>query len=168
MNFVAHGLELEPGDEVLTTDHEHIGGLEPWRLVTTRQGLPLQVASLPVPACSADELLDAVWSGVTDRTRVLCVSHLTFTTGTILPIRELANRCTEQGIVLAVDGAHPPGMIQLDLDALGGDFYAIRPISGCLPPRGPGSFTSVRVGANGCGRRWPQAAGTTCPWGRIA
>jgi len=155
MNFVAHGLELEPGDEVLTTDHEHIGGLEPWRLVTTRQGLPLQVASLPVPARSADELLDAVWSGVTDRTRVLCVSHLTFTTGTILPIRELANRCTEQGIVLAVDGAHPPGMIQLDLDALGGDFYASSPHKWLLAPQGTGL---LYVSEGWRERMWPTLA----------
>jgi isopenicillin-N epimerase len=155
MNFVAHGLELEPGDEVLTTDHEHIGGLEPWRLVTTRQGLPLQVASLPVPARSAAELLDAVWSGVTDRTRVLCVSHLTFTTGTILPIRELANRCTEQGIVLAVDGAHPPGMIQLDLDALGGDFYASSPHKWLLAPQGTGL---LYVSEGWRERMWPTLA----------
>lgn len=138
MNFVAHGLELEPGDEVLTTDHEHIGGLEPWKLVTARQGLSLHVVSLPVPARSADDLLRAVWSGVTDRTRVMSVSHLTFTTGTILPIRELANRCAERGIVLVVDGAHPPGMIQLDLAALGGDFYASSPHKWLLAPQGTG------------------------------
>ena len=138
MNFVAHGLELEPGDEVLTTDHEHIGGLEPWKLVTARQGLSLHVMSLPVPARSADDLLRAVWSGVTDRTRVMSVSHLTFTTGTILPIRELANRCAERGIVLVVDGAHPPGMIQLDLAALGGDFYASSPHKWLLAPQGTG------------------------------
>ena len=155
MNFVAHGLELEPGDEVLTTDHEHIGGLEPWRLVTTRQGLPLRVVSLPVPARSAADLLDAVWSGVTDRTRVLCVSHLTFTTGTILPIRELANRCAEGGIVFAVDGAHPPGMMQLDLAALGGDFYASSPHKWLLAPQGTGL---LYVSEGWRERLWPTLA----------
>ena len=155
MNFVAHGIELAPGDEVLTTDHEHIGGLEPWRLVTTRQGLPLRVVALPVPALSPDELLEAVWSGVTDRTRVMCVSHLTFTTGTILPIRELADRCAELGIVLAVDGAHPPGMMRLDLGELGGDFYASSPHKWLLAPQGTGL---LYISEGWRERLWPTLA----------
>jgi len=155
MNFVAHGIELAPGDEVLTTDHEHIGGLEPWRLVTTRQGLPLRVVALPVPALSPDELLEAVWSGVTDRTRVMCVSHLTFTTGTILPIRELADRCAERGIVLAVDGAHPPGMMRLDLGELGGDFYASSPHKWLLAPQGTGL---LYISEGWRERLWPTLA----------
>ena len=155
MNFVAHGIELAPGDEVLTTDHEHIGGLEPWRLVTTRQGLTLRVVALPVPALSPDELLEAVWSGVTDRTRVMCVSHLTFTTGTILPIRELADRCAERGIVLAVDGAHPPGMMRLDLGELGGDFYASSPHKWLLAPQGTGL---LYISEGWRERLWPTLA----------
>ncbi len=155
MNFVAHGIELAPGDEVLTTDHEHIGGLEPWRLVTTRQGLPLRVVALPVPALSPDELLEAVWSGVTDRTRVMCVSHLTFTTGTILPIRELADRCAERGIVLAVDGAHPPGMMRLDLGELGGDFYASSLHKWLLAPQGTGL---LYISEGWRERLWPTLA----------
>ncbi len=155
MNFVAHGLDLDADAEVLTTDHEHIGGLEPWRLVTTRKGLRLRVASLPVPADSADELLEAVWSGVTDRTRVICVSHLTFTTGTVLPIRQLANRCAERDIVLAVDGAHPPGMIQLDLAAIGGDFYASSPHKWLLAPQGTGL---LYIGEGWRERLWPTLA----------
>jgi isopenicillin-N epimerase len=155
MNFVAHGLELEPGDEVLTTDHEHIGGLEPWKLVTARQGLPLHIVSLPVPAHSPDELLDAVWSGVTDGTRVMSLSHLTFTTGTILPIRELASRCAERGIVLAVDGAHPPGMMQLDLASVGGDFYASSPHKWLLAPQGTGLLYLSEAWRE---RLWPTLA----------
>jgi selenocysteine lyase/cysteine desulfurase len=138
MNFVANGLDLAPGSEVLSTDHEHIGGLEPWKLVTRRHELPLRIVSLPVPATSPEALLEAVWSGVSDATRVVCVSHLTFSTGTILPITELAQRCAEQDIVLAVDGAHPPGMIQMDLGSLGGDFYASSPHKWLLAPPGTG------------------------------
>ena len=138
MNFVANGLELEPGDVVLTTDHEHIGGLEPWRLVTTRVGATLDVASLPAPAESAEQLLEAVWSRVTPRTRVVSVSHVTFTNGTIFPVTELAKRCAEAEIVLVLDGAHPPGMMQVDLSRLGGDFYASSPHKWMLAPQGTG------------------------------
>lgn len=138
MSFVANGLELGPGDEVVTTDHEHIGGLEPWRLQEARRGLVLTRASLPVPATSADELLEAVWGRVGPRTRVVSVSHVTFTTGTVLPVAELARRCAGAGIVLVVDGAHPPGMMDVDLGALGGDFYASSPHKWLLAPQGAG------------------------------
>jgi len=138
MNFVANGIELESGDDVVSTDHEHIGGLEPWKLITNRRGASLTIASLPARAASAAELADAVWSVVTPATKVVSVSHMTFTTGTVLPIRELARRCREQGVILAVDGAHPPGMLQLDLGSLGGDFYATSPHKWLLAPQGTG------------------------------
>lgn len=138
MSFVAGGLELEPGDEVVTTDHEHIGGLEPWRLQEARRGIVLTRASLPATAASPEELLDAVWGRVGPRTRVVSVSHVTFTTGTVLPVAELARRCASAGIVLVVDGAHPPGMMRVDLAALGGDFYAASPHKWLLAPQGTG------------------------------
>lgn len=138
MSFVANGLDLEAGDDVVTTDHEHIGGLEPWKLVTTRRGASLTIASLPVPATSSEELADAVWSAVGPRTRIVCVSHVTFTTGALLPIAELARRCREAGILLAVDGAHPPGMLDIDLAEVSGDFYASSPHKWLLAPQGSG------------------------------
>lgn len=145
MNFVANGLDLERGAEVLSTDHEHIGGLEPWKLVTTRRGQTLRIASLPVPAALPGALLDAVWSDVTEATAVICVSHMTFTTGTVLPITELAERCVDRDIVLAVDGAHPPGMLQMDLRTLGGDFYATSPHKWLLAPQGTGLLVHQRA-----------------------
>ncbi len=138
MNFVAGGLELAPGDEVVTTDHEHIGGLEPWRLVTRRRRARLVVASLPVPAPSSGALLEAVWAHVGPRTRAVSVSHVTFTNGTVMPVSALARRCADAGITMVVDGAHPPGMIAVDLAALGPDFYASSPHKWMLAPQGTG------------------------------
>lgn len=138
MSFVANGLEIGAGDEVVTTDHEHIGGLEPWKLVTARKDAVLTVASLPVPASGPEELLDAVWSSVSARTRVLSVSHMTFTTGTVLPVGELARRCRDRDIVFCVDGAHPPGMLALDVGEVGSDFYANSPHKWMLAPQGNG------------------------------
>jgi len=138
MSFVAQGLELEPGDEVVLTDHEHIGGLEPWRLLEARRGVVLRRAVLPVPARSGDDLLDAVWAQVTPRTRVVSVSHVTFTNGMVLPVAPLAARCAAAGITLVLDGAHPPGMMRLDVAATGGDFYATSPHKWLLAPQGTG------------------------------
>jgi selenocysteine lyase/cysteine desulfurase len=138
MSFVANGLDVGAGDEVLTTDHEHIGGLEPWKLVTARRGAKLVVARLPVPAASSEELLEAIWSRVGPATRVVSVSHVTFTNGTTLPVAALAARCAERGIPLAVDGAHPPGMMSVDVNAIGCDFYASSPHKWLLAPPGTG------------------------------
>jgi selenocysteine lyase/cysteine desulfurase len=98
----------------------------------------LRVASLPVPASSGAELVEAVWRAVGPATRVLSVSHVTFTTGTVMPVAELARRCRETDIILAVDGAHPPGMMRVDLARLGGDFYASSPHKWLLAPQGTG------------------------------
>jgi isopenicillin-N epimerase len=138
MSFVAHGLELNEEHEIVSTDHEHIGGLESWKLVSRRHGIPLRIASLPAPAQDGEVLLDSIWHAVGPRTRVVSVSHMTITTGTVLPVRELALRCRDRGIVLVVDGAHPPGMLRLDLDEVGGDFYASSPHKWLLAPQGTG------------------------------
>ena len=138
MSFVANGLELTRGDEIVTTDHEHIGGRCPWELVAARHGATLRLATLPVPAADPGALADAVWSMVTPRTRVLSVSHVTFTNGTVLPVAELAARCRARDIVCVVDGAHPPGLMPVDLRAMGADFYASSPHKWLLAPQGTG------------------------------
>lgn len=138
MSFVAHGLELAAGDEVVITDHEHIGGKSAWELVAARRGVSLRVATLPVPPPSSNALLDAVWSEVGERTRVVMVSHVTFTNGTTLPAVELVQRCGERGIVCVIDGAHPPGMMPVSLEEMAPDFYASSPHKWLLAPPGNG------------------------------
>lgn len=139
MNFVAHGLELGPGDEVLTTDHEHIGGLCCWQLLAARRGIALRQLPLPVPATDRTELVDMFRTAVSERTRVISVSHVTFTNGTTMPVREIVALCRDRGIICVVDGAHPPGMIRVDMKALGPpDFYASSPHKWLGAPQGTG------------------------------
>ena len=155
MNFIANGVDLGPGDAVLSTDHEHIGGLEPWKLVTARRGARLDIVSLPSTATSPEELLESVWQGVVSSTRVICVSHLTYTTGTVFPIPELAARCAANDIVLAVDGAHPPGMLDIDLAEVSGDMYASSPHKWLLAPQGTGLLYLTEPWRE---RLWPTLA----------
>jgi isopenicillin-N epimerase len=124
LNSVVRSLRLEPGDEVLATDHEY-GALDrTWTFICEKRGARYVRRLLPLPIASAEEILDAVWSGVSDRTRVLFLSHVTSTTAVVLPVAELVRRARERGIVTVIDGAHTPGQIPLDLAALGADFYA--------------------------------------------
>jgi selenocysteine lyase/cysteine desulfurase len=138
MSFVANGLELNAGDEVLTTTHEHIGGLCCWQLAAARRGVVLRQLELPVPARSADQLVDVFRRAITPRTRVVSVSHVTFTNGTIMPVREIAALCRQHGVICVVDGAHPPGMIRVDLRAIDADFYASSPHKWLCAPQGTG------------------------------
>ncbi len=124
LNAVARSLRLEPGDEVLGTDHEY-GALDrTWTFVCQKRGARYVRRPLGLPAVSAEEVVDTVWSGVSDRTRALFLSHVTSTTAIAFPVTELVRRARERGIVTVIDGAHAPGQVPLDLAALGADFYA--------------------------------------------
>jgi selenocysteine lyase/cysteine desulfurase len=155
MNFVANGLEFEAGDEILTTDHEHIGGLCPWQLVAARRGLTLRQLTLPMTPSSSDELVDVFASAIGPRTRVISVSHVTFTTGLLMPVRRIVELCRSNGIVAVVDGAHPPGMTRVDIAALGPDFYASSPHKWLLAPQGTGFLW---MGEEWRTRLWPTLA----------
>ena len=138
MNFVANGLELNAGDEVLTTTHEHIGGLCCWELLAARRGVVLRQLELPVPARSGEDLIDVFRRAITPATRVVSLSHVTFTNGTVMPVAEIAALCRERGIICVVDGAHPPGMMRVDLRAIDADFYASSPHKWLCAPQGTG------------------------------
>ena len=136
VNVVARALALLPGDEVLATDHEY-GALDrTWRFVCARRGAVYINQPLPLPVASPEQVVEVIWSGVTSRTRVLFLSHITSPTALILPVAELIRRCRERDIVTVVDGAHGPGQIPLDLDALGADFYVANLHKWALAPKG--------------------------------
>jgi selenocysteine lyase/cysteine desulfurase len=138
MSFVAHGLDLAAGDEVLTTDHEHVGGLSCWQLLAARRDVRLRQLSLPVLPRDEAELVDPFRRALGPRTRVISVSHVNFTNGTLMPVRALVELARPRGIVVVVDGAHPPGMMPVDLRALDADFYASSPHKWLLAPQGTG------------------------------
>jgi isopenicillin-N epimerase len=89
-----------------------------------------------VPIQSADEVIEAIWSGVTDRTRVLFLSHITSPTAITLPIAPLIDRARQAGIISIIDGAHAIGQIDLNLRTLGADFYASNCHKWLMAPKG--------------------------------
>lgn len=124
INIVARSLPLHPGDEVLSTDHEYGAMDRTWRFICQKRGARYINQTIPLPLESPEQIVEAIWSAVTERTRVLFMSHITSPTALILPIAQLIQRAHSAGILTVIDGAHAPGQIPLDLKTLGADFYA--------------------------------------------
>ncbi|MBC7233446.1 MAG: aminotransferase class V-fold PLP-dependent enzyme [Chloroflexi bacterium] len=124
LNIVARSLPLRPGDEVLSTDHEYGAMDRTWRFVCQRRGAHYMNQPLPLPLESPEQVIETLWARVTERTRVLFMSHITSPTALILPVAELVQRSRNAGILTVIDGAHAPGQIPLNLQSLGADFYA--------------------------------------------
>lgn len=136
LNVVARSLPLEPGDEVLSTDHEY-GALDrTWRFVCRKRGAHYVRQPVPLPVASAEQVVEAIWAGVTPRTRVLFVSHITSATAIVFPLAELIRRARRAGIITVADGAHAPGQVLLDLEALGVDFYVGNCHKWMMAPKG--------------------------------
>ena len=124
LNIVARSLPLKAGDEVLSTDHEY-GALDrTWRFVCAKRGALYINQPVPLPLESPEQFVETIWAGVTPRTRVLFLSHITSPTALIFPLAELVRRARQAHILTVIDGAHVPGQIPLDLDQVGADFYS--------------------------------------------
>jgi isopenicillin-N epimerase len=144
LNVVARSLHLEPGDEVLTADQEYGALTRTWQFVTEQRGARLVVQTVPTPVNEPAEIAQAVWAGVTPRTRVLFLSHVTSPTGMIQPIEALIQRAREAGIWTVIDGAHAPGQIPVDLHALDADFYGGNCHKWLCAPKGAGFLFARR------------------------
>ncbi len=123
MNMVARSLVLAHHDEVLATDHEYGAIDRTWHFLAKKQGFTYINHPIPLPVTTPDEWVEQFWQGVTPRTRVISISHITSPTALIWPIKEVCHRARENGILTLIDGAHAPGQIPLNLDELGADFY---------------------------------------------
>ena len=124
LNMVARSLDLQPGDEILASNHEYGAMDRTWRFLCSRSGAEYIQASIALPLSDPGQVVDSLWERVSDRTRAIFLSHITSPTAIRFPVEAVCARALEQGILTIIDGAHVPGQIDLDLSALGADFYA--------------------------------------------
>jgi isopenicillin-N epimerase len=142
-SYIANGLDMKPGDEVLMTDQEHPGGEHPWNLKAKRYGIVVKKLTLPRPVKDAAQVLNLFSEAITPRTRVIFFSHISTFSGVVLPAKELCALARSKGILSAVDGAHVPGMMRFNLHELGCDMYSSSPHKWLMATKGSG-FLYVR------------------------
>jgi len=138
LNIVARSLELKPGDEVLTTDHEYGAMDRTWRFLSKEHGFRYINQPIVLPLTTEEKFIDDLWQGVTKNTRVIFLSHITSPTAIIFPVKEIIRRAREAGIITIIDGAHVAGQIPLHLDSLGADFYGGNLHKWLCAPKGAG------------------------------
>jgi isopenicillin-N epimerase len=124
LNVVARSLDLKPGDEILSSDHEYGAMDRTWRFICSRRGARYIQAPIPLPLTDPNQIIDQLWEGIGERTRAIFLSHITSPTAIRFPVAEVCARAREEGILTIIDGAHVPGQIDLDLNLLGADFYS--------------------------------------------
>ena len=123
VNAVIRSLRFGDGDELLTTTHVYSAVRQTMRYLAGRAGARHVEMELPLPIRSPDDVVDAVAGALSERTRLLVIDHVTSPTAVLLPVGRIIELCAQRGVDVLVDGAHAPGMVDLDLGRLGPAYY---------------------------------------------
>jgi len=143
VNTVLRSLRLEPGDELLVTDHEYNACRNAIDTVASENGAEVVVATIGFPLPGEDAVVETVLERVSPRTRLLLIDHVTSQTGMVLPIERIVGEIQARGVDVLVDGAHAPGMVALNLDSLGATYYTGNLHKWVCAPKGA-AFLHVR------------------------
>ncbi|MGO8700551.1 MAG: aminotransferase class V-fold PLP-dependent enzyme [Limisphaerales bacterium] len=138
INFIANGLTLEPGDEVLVAGYEHPAVVGAWDLRAKRQGIVVRKLDLPVPTPDPESVIKIFADALGPRVRVIAVPHVTSRHGIVMPIRELCDLARARGVFTLIDGAQAAGQMRVDVKKMGCDAYACSPHKWLLAPPGNG------------------------------
>ncbi len=144
VNAVLRSLRFEPGDEILVTDHAYNACRNAVDWVAARSGARVVTARAPFPVASTEELAAPVLLAATPRTRLAMLDHVASQTGVVWPIAGLVAALQAHGIDVLVDGAHAPGMVPLDLTALGAAYYTGNCHKWLCAPKGAGFLVARR------------------------
>jgi len=152
---VQFGLDLKPGDEVLTTDQDYPRMITTWKQRERRDGIVLKMISFPTPPPSLDDLAERFERAITPRTRVIHFCHITFLTGQIFPVKRICQMARSRGIESIVDGAHAYAQFPFKYADLECDYYGTSLHKWLMAPHGTG-FLFVR--RSNIPKVWPLMA----------
>ena len=123
VNTILRTYPLKTGDEILITNHGYNACNNAALFHAQKQGATIQVANIPFPIQSCSQVVEAVERSITPRTRLAIIDHITSPTALVTPIEELVSMLHDHGIDVLVDGAHAPGQLEINLDAIGAAYY---------------------------------------------
>jgi isopenicillin-N epimerase len=135
-NTLLRSLPLAPGDEILVTDHGYAAVRKAAEYVAGRASARVVEAAVPFPLEDAAQVVAAVASRLSPRTRLAIFDHITSSTAVIFPVRELTALCHAAGVPVLIDGAHAPGMLSLDVPSVGADWYTGNCHKWLMAPKG--------------------------------
>lgn len=164
INIVCWGLPLKASDEVIITNNEHVGHASPWLNRWKLSGIKLVVIAL---GKTAEETLQNIQKAITKKTKLISVPHIPCTIGQVLPVKEICSLAKQKNIWTFLDGAHPPGMLQLDLKDIGCDFYASCCHKWMLGPKGTG-FLYVNEEKRNAVQAYYGGAGVDTGWNMLS
>ncbi|HRD37204.1 MAG TPA: aminotransferase class V-fold PLP-dependent enzyme [Bacteroidia bacterium] len=143
VNTIAKSLNLQQGDEVLTTNLEYGACDKAWNYYCKKTGAKYVQQSISLPLTSKEKFVEEFFSGFTSRTKLVFISHITSSTALIFPVKEIVAEAKRRGVMVFVDGAHAPAHVDLDLTALNADIYTGACHKWMMTPKGS-SFLYVR------------------------
>lgn len=143
VNLIAKSFDIKAGDEVLTTNLEYGPCDKTWKYYCEKNGATYKRITIQFPLESKEDFLDQFLKGITKNTKLIFVSHITSSTGLVLPVEEICALANQLGILVYIDGAHAPGQLPIDLSKLGADIYTGACHKWMLTPKGS-SFLYVR------------------------
>jgi isopenicillin-N epimerase len=160
VNIVARSLALQPGDEVLTTDHEYGACDATWQRACAAAGAHYRRVAVPLPY-DEGSFVQRLMNAVTPRTRMVFASHISSTTALVFPVAQLCAAARQRGVLTLIDGAHAPGHLTLDLQAINADFYTGNCHKWLCAPKGS-AFLHVRA------EHQKLVDSTVVSWGYVA
>ena len=135
---VLANINLEPGDEVILTDHEYTATVNEVKKFAARTGATVKIAKLPFPSIDEQQVIDAIFDAVTDNTKLVLISHICSASALVLPVEQIVPELRNRGIDVFLDGAHTPGQIPLDITAINPTWYAASCHKWLATPKGTG------------------------------
>jgi isopenicillin-N epimerase len=143
VNTIMRSLQLQPNDEILTTNHEYGAMDRTWHFYCKKSGAKYIRQEISLPIISKEQIIEEFWKGYTSKTKVVFLNHISSSTALIFPVKEICDKAQQLGLITIVDGAHVPGHIDLNISDLNSDYYTGTLHKWMLAPKGS-SFLYVK------------------------
>ncbi|QBZ97594.1 aminotransferase class V-fold PLP-dependent enzyme [Flavobacterium sangjuense] len=143
INVIMRSIKLNPGDEILATNHEYGAMDRTWNFYCKKSGAKYIRQNISLPIVSKEQVIEEFWKGYNKNTKVIFLNQMSSATALIFPVKEICDRAKELGLITIVDGAHVPGHIDLNISELNPDYYTGTLHKWMLAPKGS-SFLYVK------------------------